>query len=1529
MFNLDSYMPASKAFDTHSDRALSRFERMMEMSPDMACVLDEEGRILQVSAASETILGYLPGELIGKHLFDFMHPDDIAPTLAKVQWLKKGNDIIDFENRYLHKNGSIIDLSWSSKWDAEDRIRFGFARNITEAKKQAKILAESEKKYWNLFENSPLPVLLWDLESSAFVDCNAAALAKYGYSKAEFLQLKVQDLWVPGDNEMPLEQIASNIASKQIFRMTRRHLTKNGEIIRVDLNGQLVIQGGRQMALTMVNDITSQYYLNELDRLERDLLEKCSGTECNLAEAFDVYLLDLGQLHPGLTYSILENKNGFLYNISSPGWSPNCLKKLNGVPIGENYGPSSLAAFQKRPVIISDIEKAPLLSESFKKTSLENNFKSCSSYPIISGSGVVMATFSSFSINEKQPTESEQRITERIVNILGIILENERREQEIKLSKDRFEKATEATNDVIWEWDLDTDAVIYSDNFKKLFGHEAGVYKDSSSFLMEYVHPEDIEKALFNVDELKFGKIPRFSKEFRLRKACGEYAFVRETAVVIRNDQGIGKRVIGATQDITKQRQEEEHLRLLESVATNITDAVIITEALPYNSEGPRILYVNKAFTEMTGYEADEMIGMTPGILQGPRSDKNEILRAINAVTRGLPYTGSIINYRKNGEEYWKHFSLVPVTNKNGVYTHLVAVEKDITEQKNSEMQKTLVAEIGKVFAQDEELQPILQKTLEYLAGFGEFSIAEVWLTNTDNKSAELVAKHIADNAMRAFYEESKNLKSIPISDSAYTGEAPLPIVFWSHLSGEKLLRYEAVINQGLKSAYIIPLTHDKSLVGILVLGSKTDDTVNHFYTKLFEQFAVHFGALIKRKSLQQQLNQVFNFTPDILCILNTDGYYKRVNPAMCAILEYSEEELLSRPFTEFILPLDRHKTSTELENVIAGRPNYYIENRYVTKSGKIKWLAWTSTGASEQGNIYCSAKDTTEKKELEDLLSRANTLARIGSWEVDLENDSIYLSDIALEILEAEPGYRPDTNTAVNFTLEGPDREAIYQVMEQAVKNGTAGDVELQIITKKGNLKWARILVEAEFFESVCVRTYGSIQDIDRRKKAEIASKRALEERNIILESIDDVFFAIDEQWVITYWNSRAEKILLKSKNEVLNRKLWDVYPESVGGTSYQKYQEAFIKNQVVHYEYYNDFVEVWLDVTVYPANKGLSVYMRDVSARKLAEAAATAALEERNTILESIGDAFFALDKNWVVTYWNNMAEKVLFTPRDRILNGSIWEVFPEQFGAEMYQKYQEAIDTNLPVHFEINFKPISKWHEISAYPLTNGLSVYIKDVTERKLADLQLHQLNESLEKQTRELEISNSELEQFAYVTSHDLQEPLRMVSSFMTQLERKYGEVLDEKGRQYIHFAVDGAKRMREIILDLLEFSRVGKMDESFELVDCNKLVEELLTLFRRQMVELNAEIIFKNLPAFHIYKTPLRQVFQNLIGNSLKYHSTRSKPVVSINCKETKTHYHFIIKDNGIGIAPEYFDKIFIKHWEELLNMLYKMLVPT
>lgn len=192
-------------------------------------------------------------------------------------------------------------------------------------------------------------------------------------------------------------------------------------------------------------------------------------------------------------------------------------------------------------------------------------------------------------------------------------------------------------------------------------------------------------------------------------------------------------------------------------------------------------------------------------------------------------------------------------------------------------------------------------------------------------------------------------------------------------------------------------------------------------------------------------------------------------------------------------------------------------------------------------------------------------------------------------------------------------------------------------------------------------------------------------------------------------------------------------------------------------------------------------------------------------------------------------------------------------------------------------------------------------------------------ESLEKTNSELSIAldevnskNEELEQFAYIASHDLQEPLRMVTSFVEKLKQKYSSQIDEKGLQYIHFATDGANRMKQIILDLLEYSRAGKSTVTKEEVDVNQLLSDWKVLRRKLITEKSAEIKFDQLPIITTYKAPLVQVLHCLLDNAIKYSDVEQKPQVSVDIKYVSDLWEVTVKDNGIGIAPEFHEKVFV-----------------
>lgn len=729
-----------------------------------------------------------------------------------------------------------------------------------------------------------------------------------------------------------------------------------------------------------------------------------------------------------------------------------------------------------------------------------------------------------------------------------------------------------------------------------------------------------------------------------------------------------------------------------------------------------------------------------------------------------------------------------------------------------------------------------------------------------------------------------------------------------------------------------------------LIAVEKTKIKLNAAIFLLLALLGIMLSRIIKKlKTTNLQLAErehkyhlLAEHTHEIIYQCDNDSRLVFANDSFKQKLEYSDDEIAGLTVPDFLSEESKHLYKAHPAKSEFGEIISNTRQTFKSKSGK-KIIVEGNIVLGYKNNVFSGAtaffNDVTERelalvrlKESNQRFQYATKATSDAIWDWNLLKNTVYwgegfqaifgynLQELKADISSWTDHIHPDD---IDRVLRG-----IHQVIE-----GDQTNWEDEYSYCKSDQTYAYVIDKGFVIrdeQGKAIRMVGAMRDITKRKNDEFALQQSEARQRGIIASQTNYVIRTDPDGNYTYCNQKysndfswiyngADLMGMNSMASVM-----EYHHQEVKDTV----EKCFLNlNEVFQVEIdkpsINGGVKTTLwDFTCLTDPHGRPVEIQcvgiDISERKKAEMDFITTLEEKNTILESIRDAFFAVDKNWNVTYWNKEAEKVLGRPKKEILNRNLWEVYSDSLDTESYRKYHQALATHQVVHFEDYYLPLDKWYEISAYPSDNGLSVYFKDVTERKVSEIRLKELNESIQKHVKELAVSNAELEQFAYVASHDLQEPLRMVTSFLTQLENKYGKVIDDKGKKYIEFAVDGAKRMRQIILDLLEFSRAGKMETTREDLDLNVLLNEIQILFRKQTEEKRAVIHAGKLPVIQASKAPIRQVFQNLISNALKYTRQNVPSQIHITAKEFKTYWQFTVTDNGIGISEEYFDKIFV-----------------
>ena len=459
-------------------------------------------------------------------------------------------------------------------------------------------------------------------------------------------------------------------------------------------------------------------------------------------------------------------------------------------------------------------------------------------------------------------------------------------------------------------------------------------------------------------------------------------------------------------------------------------------------------------------------------------------------------------------------------------------------------------------------------------------------------------------------------------------------------------------------------------------------------------------------------------------------------------------------------------------------------------------------------------------------------------------------------------------------------------------------------------------------------------IRDITEHKRLE-AELNANEQRfRALVENSMDMIMQVNPEREVVYVSPATCRIMGLDASELIGKRMKDLMHEE----DVQRLLPGFERflsepGSTISDEYrvkLKDGSYLWVQgsVTNLLHLKGLEslvINQRDISEKKQREQELLKSNERFHYAAKATNDAIWDWDveSGTILRIGDGLKNLFGYDPAAASANPDFWvdSIHPDDL-SRVLEKRDKVLYHTRNLYWDDEYRVIKadgKYAYIydKGYIIRNpeGRPVRVigatQNVTPRRETEALLHELNNRLKRRAEELAASNIELERFAYVASHDLQEPLRMVSSFLQLFKKKYHNQIDETADQYIHFAIDGAERMRKLILDLLEYSRVGSNREGFEETDLNRLLNEMLGFFGRLIADTGAVITIGPMPVIWANKTQISQLFQNLVGNAIKY-SGDKVPEISISYTDEPEKYVFHIQDNGIGIDPANFDKIFV-----------------
>jgi len=696
----------------------------------------------------------------------------------------------------------------------------------------------------------------------------------------------------------------------------------------------------------------------------------------------------------------------------------------------------------------------------------------------------------------------------------------------------------------------------------------------------------------------------------------------------------------------------------------------------------------------------------------------------------------------------------------------------------------------------------------------------------------------------------------------------------------------------------------------------------------------------------------------DVYLETDLSGTITFMNAAVSRAMGYSKEEVLGKNYKQFSSP-EQAKKIYEIYNRVyrTGEPAHSVEYEHIAKDGRPRILEATvdlrrdKSGKPIGFRIFW--RDITEKRKMEAALRQSEEKYRSileniteGYFENDLRGNLAFFNDSLCRIY----GYTRDELMHLNYRdyMDEANAAKVYQAYNKVYTTGEPDEgIQFEGISKDGIRRYLESSVSLiKDAEGNRIGFRGIVHDITERKQAEEALRRSEEKYRIILDNMLDGYTETDLSGTITFTNKAAFKFLGWTEEEFVGMNFKNYTSPENAKKIFEIYSKVYRTGEpatLVQYEVIakngkpliiEGTVTLMRDESGKPV--GFRCLSRDITKRRQAEEALRQSEEKYRTILESITEGYFENDLHGNFTFFNDSLCRLLDYSRDELMGLNYRDYIDEENAKKIFQIYNRVYTTGEPekeVEYEVIAKDGTKIHaDISVSLMRDskgqpvGFRGIARDRTERKRAE-------EQLQRYAAELERSNEEVKNFAYIVSHDLRVPLVNLKGYTSELRSALGVIgtnfdaalphlndekrsevsiaLHEDVPEALEFITNSVSRMDSFINAVLILARLGRQDLKPEPVDMNALVKTTLETMSHQIQERGIEVHVGSLPEVVADRTAMEQIIGNILSNAVKYPDSSRPCRIEVAAEANNGETLFSIQDTGRGIAQEDMDKVF------------------